>query len=351
MAKRMGEDPLMVMQNIYFVHGRAGWNTQYVIARANRCGVFRGPLRWESKGLGDNLAVTCYAYLVHAEDGEDPRVEITIDMAMAKADGWTRNEKYKSIPEQMLRWRTAAWLIRLYAPEVMLGYPITDELHDRDSAWGGEVVDVTPPGPRPELRTYKEPGPGHNHPPGPVIEPEPEPVQPPPPAAAAAPAATATAATSTAASPGPSSTGEPEKPKRQRRVLRAQPQPQLPVDLEPFDDEAEGEAATYTGPATPETMPAGLPEEAQGELPPDDLPPVDPAPGALYNVVVPAAASLQAWFKPARDKLVEMQQQGRPPEDFARFRAENTAMIGQMKEGFGFWANSLNELIAKGEHP
>lgn len=310
-AKRLNEDPLMVMQNIYFVHGRAGWNTQYMISRANRSGTFRGPLRWETRGQGDTLSVTCYAYLSHVEEGDDPRVEITVTMAMARADGWTRNDKYKSLPEQMLRWRSAAWLIRLYCPEVMMGYPAADELEDRDNAWAGPI-DVTPQGPRPELHAFK---------PGEVIEgeakpanedeqPVPESPKPPPPPE-----------TQAASPPLPP---EPEKPKRGRppKVLQAQtqkkpPEPQLPPEMEPY----------------------------QG----DELPPEETAPPPPYDVLVPPSTSLQAWFKPAKDKLTAMLNEKRPREDFLRFRAENKAMLTQMQEGFGFWFNSLNAVIAQGE--
>lgn len=131
-AREMGVSPVMVLQNIYFVGGRAGWATQFMIARANTSGKFRGPLRWREEGAGDKLAVTCFADLARVE-GES-RVEVTVDMAMAKAEGWTKNAKYNSIPSQMLRWRSATWLIRLYAPEVMMGIPAQDELEDITAA-------------------------------------------------------------------------------------------------------------------------------------------------------------------------------------------------------------------------
>ena len=62
---------------------------------------------------------------------------------MAKKEGWTKNAKYQSIPEQMLRYRSAAFLIRLYCPEVMIGVPtaIEIELEARDiTPDGGPVV-------------------------------------------------------------------------------------------------------------------------------------------------------------------------------------------------------------------
>lgn len=125
-ARAMGEQPLVVMQNIFFVSGRAGWSTKYKIARANRAGVFRGPIRWRIEGAGDALAVTAYADLAHVEG--DARVEVTADMKLAKAEQWTKNAKYQSMPEHMLRWRSASMLIDLYCPDVMLGMPTIEEI-------------------------------------------------------------------------------------------------------------------------------------------------------------------------------------------------------------------------------
>lgn len=150
LAEQMQENPIMIMQNIYFVHGRPGWITQYMIARANNSGKFRGPLRWRSEGEGDTLAVTCAAKPI---DDPDEPVEITISMKTAVESGWTQyydkeRKQWKPQPrwstpgmaEQMLRWRSASWLIRLYAPEVMFGLPTVDELEDT-------MKDVTPPKP------------------------------------------------------------------------------------------------------------------------------------------------------------------------------------------------------------
>lgn len=148
LAEQMNENPLMVMQNIFFVHGRAGWITQYMISRANNSGKFRGPLRWEVKGEGDGLSVTCFADLRDVEN--DARVEVSVDLRTAIESGWTTytNKAGKiviharwattAMQTQMLRWRSASWLIRLYAPEVMFGMPTADELEDT-------MKDVTPP--------------------------------------------------------------------------------------------------------------------------------------------------------------------------------------------------------------
>jgi pyruvate/2-oxoglutarate dehydrogenase complex dihydrolipoamide acyltransferase (E2) component len=123
------------MQNIFIVNGRPGWYTSYMIARANKDGVFKGRITWETTGEGDALKVTAKAVL--AETGE--AISASADMKMAQAEGWTKNAKYKSMPEHMLRWRSAAMLVRLFAPEVMLGMPVVEELETVPA-----IRDVTP---------------------------------------------------------------------------------------------------------------------------------------------------------------------------------------------------------------
>lgn len=130
MAHRLNEDALTVAQNIYFVGGKPGWSTSYMIAKANQCGVFSDPIDWELSGKGESLSVTAFGIL--SRTGK--RVSVTLDWDVAREEGWTKNPKYQSIPEQMFRYRTAAFLIRLYCPEVMIGLPaqIEQELTMRD---------------------------------------------------------------------------------------------------------------------------------------------------------------------------------------------------------------------------
>lgn len=125
-ADRMGEDRMTVMQNIHIIHGTAGFKSSYMIARANASGKFSDEIEWEESSPGGNLTLTAFATL--AKSGR--RVEMTVDMAMAKAEGWTSNKKYQTMPKVMLRYRSAAFLIRLYAPEVMLGHQTAEEIED-----------------------------------------------------------------------------------------------------------------------------------------------------------------------------------------------------------------------------
>jgi hypothetical protein len=136
-AHRMNEDAMTVMQNIYFVSGKPGWSATYMISRANLSGAFRDPIDWIVKGAGESLAVT--AFTTTAKTGR--KVEITVSMDTARKEGWTSNKKYQSMPEVMLRYRSATALIRMYCPEVMLGIPSEVEIVDEPR---DVMRDVTP---------------------------------------------------------------------------------------------------------------------------------------------------------------------------------------------------------------
>lgn len=127
LAEAMGEVPLIVMQNIHFVHGVAGFKSEYKIARANRSGIFTGRIDWRiDKTDPKNMKATAFAIL--KDTGEE--VAFTCDLEMARAEGWTSNKKYQTMPEVMLRYRSASFLIRFYAGDVMLGYQTIEEMED-----------------------------------------------------------------------------------------------------------------------------------------------------------------------------------------------------------------------------
>lgn len=137
MALRIKASPLQVMQNLYMVHGRPSWSSQFVIAAINTCGRY-SPLRFKIEGEGDER--TCIAYAVEKETGEileSPPVSI----GMAKKEGWygKNGSKWQTLPELMLRYRAATFFGRLYAPEILMGMKAVEEAEDM------EPIDVTPP--------------------------------------------------------------------------------------------------------------------------------------------------------------------------------------------------------------
>jgi hypothetical protein len=123
-AQQLGEHPMVMFQEVNVINGRPGTSARFAISRANRSGLLSAPITWKSKGTGDALEVTASATLA----GTGEVITATVSMKEAHADGWTRNPKYKSMPEQMLRWRSATRLINLYIPEVLSGLGVKDEI-------------------------------------------------------------------------------------------------------------------------------------------------------------------------------------------------------------------------------
>ena len=130
MANRMGADPLQVMQSLYIVHGKPSFSSAFLIACFNRCGRF-STIRYRMQGERGSDDWGCTAYSAELATGEV--VEgVTVTIGMAKAEGWYNKtgSKWRTMPELMLRYRAATFLIRSVAPDIALGFPTTEEAID-----------------------------------------------------------------------------------------------------------------------------------------------------------------------------------------------------------------------------
>lgn len=130
MAKRMNADTLMVMQNLYVVHGKPGWSATFLIACFNSCGRFSA-IKYRFSGEPNTDAWGCTAYTTELGTGE--KIEgTTITIAMAKKEGWfsKSGSKWQSMPEQMLRYRSATFMVRSTAPEIGMGLMTKEEIED-----------------------------------------------------------------------------------------------------------------------------------------------------------------------------------------------------------------------------
>ena len=133
MAKRMDADPLMVMQNLYVVYGNPSWSSKFLIAMFNQCGRYTS-IKYRETGKKGADSQGVIAYTTEKATGEvieGPEVTIGI----AKAEGWfgKNGSKWKTMPDQMLRYRAAAWMIRTTAPELSMGLQTQEE-----------IIDITP---------------------------------------------------------------------------------------------------------------------------------------------------------------------------------------------------------------
>ena len=134
MSKRMNLSPLTVMQNLNVIHGTPTWSAQFITSQILGCGRFSN-FDYLVKGEGDNLEVQCIAKRI-----EDQKLVkgTAVSMQMARLEGWTRNSKYTSMPELMLRNRAATFFGRQYIPDLLLGVQTSEEVVDI------QPLDVTP---------------------------------------------------------------------------------------------------------------------------------------------------------------------------------------------------------------
>ena len=141
MATRLKADPLMVMQNLYIIKGKPGWSSKFLIATFNQCGRF-SPIRYEFQGTEGKDDWGARATAVEKATGEK-LIGPLVTVAIAKAEGWfTKSDsKWKTIPEQMMRYRSAAWFVNTVAPELAMGLPTSDEVEDFIE---GEVTTARP---------------------------------------------------------------------------------------------------------------------------------------------------------------------------------------------------------------
>ena len=135
LANRIGADPLQVMQSLYIVHGKPSFSSAFLIACFNQCGRYTA-IRYEMFGERDTDGWGCKAYTTERATGE--LIEgVAVTIGMAKAEGWfgKAGSKWKTMPELMMRYRAATFLIRSVAPEIALGFQSTEEVRD--------VIDIT----------------------------------------------------------------------------------------------------------------------------------------------------------------------------------------------------------------
>ena len=135
MAQRMKANVLQLMQSLYIVHGKPSLSSAFLIASFNQTGRFT-PIRYEFEGEQGTDSWGCRAVTIVKATGEEIK-SIKVTIGMAKAEGWysKKGSKWVTMPELMMQYRSATFLIRTTAPEIALGFQTTEEMRD--------VIDIT----------------------------------------------------------------------------------------------------------------------------------------------------------------------------------------------------------------
>lgn len=127
-SSRVRLSPFMVMQDLYIVNGTPSWSGKMVIALTNSSGKFAKPLDFKVEGEGMDMCCISYTFDHDGNIKESPKVT----MQMAKDEGWLekKGSKWKTMPELMIRYRSASFFAKLHCPEVLSGLQTSDELRD-----------------------------------------------------------------------------------------------------------------------------------------------------------------------------------------------------------------------------
>lgn len=168
LSGRLGASPFMIMQNLDIIEGKPSLNSKYAIAAANNSGRF-SPIRWKVKDLGPKeveytywegpkgsrtkksgkLKIQNKSWKAYATDLNTREIlegpEVTLEMAVL--EGWytKAGSKWVTMPETMGQYRSAKFFVNMYCPEVLMGFPTTDELVDIRPE--GEVIIEPAPAP------------------------------------------------------------------------------------------------------------------------------------------------------------------------------------------------------------
>ena len=146
-----------VTQHLFIVKGTPTFSAKYMIALANTVGPFDGPLRFEILGQQGEEGFAARAYGKLA-DGETVERIITYEQAVAArwiyGKGNSLKPVWAAIPDQMLCYRAATALIRLYCPEVTLGMRTTEEA--RDEYVFSQVAESAVDSPAPERPAHEQ---------------------------------------------------------------------------------------------------------------------------------------------------------------------------------------------------
>lgn len=118
--------PMMVMQNLYIIHGKPAFSSSFMIALLQKSG------KYDSVDFELSKAKDACRVVAMPKRGEKPILGPWITLEMARAEGWSTKtgSKWKTMPELMLRYRAASFFCRTCAPHILMGFQTQDEVED-----------------------------------------------------------------------------------------------------------------------------------------------------------------------------------------------------------------------------
>lgn len=127
-ANRMGLSPMFVMEQMSVVQGKRTWSGQACSTLVNGYPRFKN-VRLVYVGKEGTPEWGAYVTATRKDTGEEIK-GTTVTMKMAELEGWTRNSKWKSMPEQMLAYRAYSFFARVHCADALNGFMVEGEPED-----------------------------------------------------------------------------------------------------------------------------------------------------------------------------------------------------------------------------
>jgi hypothetical protein len=131
LADRMRMHPLMLMQTMYVVHGRPGFEGKFASALINNSGRYMDPLEYEWQSAQNKPDWGCRAWAIRRST-EKKITGPWVTWAMVQAEGWNKKpgSKWLTMPEIMFMYRAASFFAKTNDSDLMMGMQTLEELED-----------------------------------------------------------------------------------------------------------------------------------------------------------------------------------------------------------------------------
>jgi hypothetical protein len=130
LADRMRMHPLMLMQTMYVVHGRPGFEGKFASALINNSGRYMDPLEYEWQSAQNKPNWGCRAWAIRRST-EKKITGPWVTWADAKRAGlWNKQGPWTQYPKRMLKMRARSFTIRDAYADILKGLALTEEVQD-----------------------------------------------------------------------------------------------------------------------------------------------------------------------------------------------------------------------------
>lgn len=129
MSANLQLNPLLFMQKTAIISNKMAFEGQLIISLVNKLKPFATPIEFEYEG--DETELKSYSCTAYATSKSGQRIEYKLKYSDAiKIGNASKNANWQNATKLMISYRSATYLVRLYAPEILLGCYVEGEIED-----------------------------------------------------------------------------------------------------------------------------------------------------------------------------------------------------------------------------